>query len=73
MSTIICGDVIEHSILLAYSEASGTSGHIDLSAISRAAAAVAKLREAQDEILKLMDDGQPLQVVRFAVEALTKE
>ena len=43
------------------------------SAITRAAAAVAKLREARAELEKLTDYGQPLYVVRYPVEKLAKE
>jgi hypothetical protein len=41
--------------------------------IERAAAAIVKLRAAQDELLQLVDHGQPMHVVRYAVEKLTKE
>lgn len=40
------------------------------SLVSRAAAAVAKLREAREELLQLIDYGQPLHVIRYPVEKL---
>lgn len=39
--------------------------------IKRAAAAIVKHREAQDELLQLVGYGQPMHVVRYAVEKLT--
>jgi hypothetical protein len=44
--------------------------YINPSHVERAAAAVAKLREAREELLQLSDYGQPLNVVRYAVEKL---
>lgn len=43
----------------------------DESTICRAARAIIKLREAREELLKLIDYGQPLHVVRSDVEKLT--
>lgn len=43
------------------------------SVVSRAAAAVAKIREAQAELEQLLDYGQPLHVVRFDVEKLAEK
>ena len=42
----------------------------DESTICRAAAAIVKLREAREELLRLIDYGQPLHVVRSPVEKL---
>lgn len=42
----------------------------DESAIYRAARAIVKLREAHEELLKLIDYGQPLHVVRYPIEKL---
>ena len=44
--------------------------HNDASTICRAAAAIVKLREAHEELAKLLDYGQPLHVVRTPVEKL---
>ena len=44
--------------------------YINPSHVERAAAAIVKLREAQEEMLKLIDYGQPLHVVRTSVEKL---
>jgi hypothetical protein len=46
---------------------------INPSHVERAAAAIVKLREAQEELLQLVDYGQPLHVVRYPVEKLVKE
>jgi len=40
--------------------------------VERASAAIAKIREAQAELSKLLDYGEPLHVVYFGVEKLTK-
>jgi uncharacterized protein (UPF0147 family) len=45
----------------------------DQSAICRAASAIAKLREAQAELEKLVEYGEPLHVVCYDVQKLTKE
>jgi hypothetical protein len=42
----------------------------DASAICRAARAIVKLREAREELLSLIDYGQPLHVVRSPIEKL---
>ncbi len=42
----------------------------DASAIYRAARAIVKLREAREELLQLIDYGQPLHVVRYPIEKL---
>ena len=42
------------------------------SIVERAAAAIAKLREAREELAKLIDDG-PLHVVQYAVEKLVEK
>jgi hypothetical protein len=56
--------------------AAGTTtqtGPVDrTSLVTRAAAAVAKIREAQAELAKILDYGEPLHVVHFAVEKLVK-
>lgn len=44
--------------------------YINPSHVERAAAAIVKLREAREELLKLIDYGQPLHVVRTPVEKL---
>jgi hypothetical protein len=44
----------------------------DESAVYRAACAIIKLREAREELLKLIDYGQPLHVIRTDVEKLAK-
>lgn len=44
--------------------------YINPSHVERAAAAIAKLREAREELLQLMDYGKPLHVVRYPVEKL---
>jgi len=44
--------------------------YINPSHVERAAAAIVKLREAREELLKLIDYGQPLHVVRAPVEKL---
>jgi len=46
--------------------------HADESTVYRAAQAIVKLREAQEELQKLVDYGQPLHVVRFPIEKLAK-
>ena len=46
---------------------------INPSFIERAAAVVAKLNEARKELAKLLDDGEPLYVVRYAVEKLVEK
>lgn len=56
----------EHQLL------TGTPGR-DQSSIVRAAAAITKLREAQRELQELMDYGQPVHVVRLAIEKLTEK
>lgn len=43
------------------------------STICRAASAIAKIREAQAELEKLVDYGEPLHVVCYDVQKLTKE
>lgn len=45
---------------------------VNPSLIERAAAAVAKLREAHEELQGLLDYGQPLNVVRYDIEKLVK-
>jgi len=45
----------------------------DASAIYRAARAVIKLREAREELAKLVDYGEPLHVIRFPIEKLAGE
>lgn len=45
---------------------------INPSIVERAAAAIAKLREAREELVKLIDDG-PLHVVQYAVEKLVEK
>ena len=45
----------------------------DSSHVERAAAAIVKLREAREELLQLSDYGQPLNVVRYAVEKLAEK
>ena len=47
--------------------------YINPSRVERAAAAIAKLREAREEMLQLIDDGQPLHVVRSAIEKLAEK
>ncbi len=47
------------------------SDRIRPSDVERAAAAIVKLREAQEELLQLLDYDQPMHVVRYAVEKLT--
>lgn len=42
----------------------------DESAVCRAARAIVKLREAREELLKLIDYGQPLHVIRSPIEKL---
>lgn len=42
--------------------------YINPSHVERAAAAIVKLREAREELLQLIDYGQPLHVVRYPVE-----
>ena len=44
--------------------------YIKPSHVERAAAAIVKLREAREELLQLIDYGQPLHVVRYSVEKL---
>ena len=44
---------------------------IEPSLVERAAAAVAKLREAREELMQLLDYGQPLHVMRYPIEKLT--
>ena len=44
--------------------------YINPSHVERAAAAIVKLREAREELLLLIDYGQPLHVVRYPVEKL---
>ena len=44
--------------------------YINPSHIERAAAAIIKLREAREELLQLVDYGQPLHVIRYPVEKL---
>lgn len=41
--------------------------------IERAAAAIVKLRAAQEELMQLVDYGQPMHVVREALEKLTEK
>lgn len=43
------------------------------SRLERAAAAIMKLREAQEELLQLMEYGQPLHVIRHTVQKLTEQ
>ena len=44
--------------------------YINPSHVERAAAAIVKLREAREELLSLIDYGQPLHVIRYPVEKL---
>ena len=44
--------------------------YIKPSHVERAAAAIVKLREAREELLQLIDYGQPLHVIRYPVEKL---
>lgn len=46
---------------------------INPSLIERAAAAVAKIREAREELTRLLDYGEPLHVVRCPIEKLIEE
>lgn len=48
-------------------------GQSSTSVVTRASAAIAKIREAQAELAKIVEYGEPLHVVYFAVEKLTKE
>lgn len=50
-----------------------TPGADDESAIYQAVQAIVKLREAREALQKLVDYGQPLHVVRFAIEKLSQE
>lgn len=45
----------------------------DESTVSQAARAIVKLREAREELLKLIDYGQPLHVVRYPIEKLAEK
>jgi hypothetical protein len=47
--------------------------YINPSHIERAAAATVKLREAREELLQLVDYGQPMHIVRHAIEKLTEK
>ncbi len=44
--------------------------HVTSSYVERAAAAIAKLSEAREELLRLIDYGQPLHVIHYPVEKL---
>jgi hypothetical protein len=59
--------------LLAEHQARELVGQPSTSIVTRASAAIAKIREAQAELAKLVEYGEPLHVVYFAVEKLTKE
>ena len=51
----------------------GQSQSMRTSAVTRAAEAIVKVREASAELEQLSDHGAPLNVVRYAIEKLTKE
>jgi hypothetical protein len=46
---------------------------VEPSVVERAAAAVIKLREAREELMQVLDYGQPLNVVRYPVEKLAEK
>jgi hypothetical protein len=66
---VFCKSTQEHATLCG-AIGSETPDADDESAIYRAARAIVKLREAREELLQLIDYGQPLHVVRSPVEKL---